>query len=83
MKDTKKNIVLNILLGIVLLVSISYFAITIVYKESNIDFLISLVSSLLLCIFTCFFIVTEFTNPSKKKTSIYISSIFYDIFIVR
>ena len=83
MKNTKKkkNILLNILLCIVLLTSISYFIVTLIYKENNIDFLISLVSSLLLCIFTCFFVITELTNPSKKKTKIYISAIIFLLYM--
>ena len=83
MKDTKKNkfLLLNILLCIVLLVSVSYFIITLIYKESNIDFLISLVSSLLLCIFSCFFVITELTNPSKKKAKIYITSILFLLYL--
>lgn len=83
MKDTKKskNLLLNILLCIVLLTSISYFVITLIYKEDNIDFLISLLSSLLLCIFTCFFVITEFTNPSKRKAKIYITAILFLIYM--
>lgn len=83
MKDTnkKKNLLLNILLCIVLITSISYFVITLIYKEDNIDFLISLISSLLLCIFTCFFVITEFTNPSKRKAKIYITAILFLLYM--
>ena len=67
----KSNIFLNILLGIVLTSSISYFVITLFNRENSINFIISLISSLLLFIFACFFVITESTNPTKKKAKIY------------
>ncbi len=81
MKEKKKNKLLSFLLIIILLASISYFIITLVYQKNNIDFIISLISSLLLCLFACLFVITELTNPSKKKVKVYITSIIFILYL--
>ncbi len=76
-----KHVFLTILLILVVLISIGYFAVNIIYSESNLDFILSLISSLILTIFTIFFAITEITNTSKKKFSIYMSSIIFIIYL--
>lgn len=77
----EKHIFLTILLILVVLISIGNFAVNIIYSESNLDFIISLISSLILTIFTIFFAITEITNTSKKKFTIYMSSIIFILYL--
>lgn len=77
----EKHVFLTVLLLFVVLISIGNFIINIIYKESNLDFILSLISNLILTIFTIFFAISEITNTSKKKFSIYVSSIIFILYL--
>lgn len=74
--EKEKHVLLNILLFTTIIISIGNFITSLIYQESNLDYIISIISNLILTIFTIFFVISEIKNTSKKKLTIYVSSIF-------
>lgn len=81
MEKGKKYILLKFLLLIVVFGSIGNFVVNLIYKESNINFILSLISSLMLSIFTIFFVISEISNNSRKKFSIYMSCLIFILYL--
>ena len=77
----QKSILLITLLTIMIVTSTINFTVNIMYKENNLDFILSLISTLILTIFTIFFTISEITNTSKKKFSIYTSTIILTFYL--
>ena len=77
-KKKKKNVFVNILLFITLVITISNFVITLIYNNDK-NLLINSISSLLLCIFSIFFIFVSLTNK-RKKVYIMLSSLLLIMF---
>ena len=77
----ERHIFLSILLLLVVFTSIGNFIVNILFQENNLDFILSLISNLILTIFTIFFAISEITNTSKKKFTIYVSSIIFIVYL--
>ncbi len=77
----EKHIFLTILVLLVIFISIGNFVISILYQESNLDFILSLISNLILTIFAIFFAISEIKNTSKRKLTIYISGIIFIMYL--
>ena len=81
MEKEKKYVFLKLLLFIVIVGSIGNFVVNILYKENNINFILSLISSLILTIFSIFFVISEIGNSSKKKFTIYMSCLIFILYL--
>lgn len=81
-KKQSKHIICNMLLFISFVSVMANFIITILW-ESESNFIINIISSLLLCLFSIFYIFSQITNSKKKKSTIVITSfliIIYSLF---
>lgn len=80
MEKEKKYVFLKFLFFLVIVASVGNFVVNIIYQENNINFILSLISSLILTIFTIFFVISEVSNNSKKKFTIYMSCLVFILY---
>ncbi len=79
-KKRKKHPMVNFLLVLTLISSLVYFGISL-WKGQNISsFFSSLISSLLLVVFSILFVAICITNPTRKKGTIFLGSFFLLLF---
>lgn len=79
-KKRKKHPMVNFLLILTLISSLVYFGISL-WKGQNISsFFSSLISSLLLVVFSILFVAICITNPTRKKGTIFLGSFFLLLF---
>lgn len=71
---------INIMLFLTLISSILYFISILIYKENDLNIINLLISVLLLFMFTIFFILSAIKNTSRKKATLFISSLFLTLY---
>ncbi len=76
----KKHPFVNFFLFLTLLSSLAFFGITLWKGQDQVDFFPSLVSSLLLVVFSILFVAICVTNPRRKKGTIVLGSFFLLLF---
>lgn len=77
---TKKHPIVNFFLFLTLISSLTYFGITLWNGQNTSNFFSSLISSLLLVVFSILFIAICVTNPNRKKGTIFLGSFFLLLF---
>ena len=76
--NTKKKLkspIVSFMLFITLISSIGFFITTLMYKENDVNLLYILINSIILFLFTIFFISASITNNSKHKGTTFIGSL--------
>lgn len=76
----KKHPIVNFFLFLTLISSLTYFGITLWNGQNTSNFFSSLISSLLLVVFSILFIAICVTNPNRKKGTIFLGSFFLLLF---
>ena len=76
----KKHPIVNFFLFLTLISSLTYFGITLWSGQNTSNFFSSLISSLLLVVFSILFIAICVTNPNRKKGTIFLGSFFLLLF---
>lgn len=76
----KKHPIVNFFLFLTLISSLAYFGITLWNGQNTSNFFGSLISSLLLVVFSILFIAICVTNPNRKKGTIFLGSFFLLLF---
>lgn len=79
-RKVKRHPIVNFFLFLTLLSSLAYFGITLWNGQNSSNFFGSLVSSLLLVVFSILFIAICVTSPSRKKGTIFLGSFFLLLF---
>lgn len=79
-KKRKRHPIVNLFLFLTLISSLTYFGITLWNGQNTSNFFSSLISSLLLVVFSILFIAICVTNPNRKKGTIFLGSFFLLLF---
>lgn len=79
-KSTNRHPFINFFLFLTLLSSLVYFGVTLWKGSSDVNFFSSLVSSVLLVIFSILFVGICVTNPNRKKGIIFLGNLFLLLF---
>lgn len=76
----KRHVVVNFMLFITLATSLGYFGVTLIQGQNTATFLTSLISGVLLVLFSVLFVSTSITNPRTKKGTILLSGVLLTLF---
>lgn len=79
-KKRKRHPIVNLFLFLTLISSLVYFGIALWNGQNSSNFFGSLISSLLLVVFSILFIAICVTNPNRKKGTIFLGSFFLLLF---
>lgn len=79
-KQKKKHPFINFILILTLLTSLGYFIITLMKGQSSVHFLATLLSGVLLVLFSVSFVASAITNPKEKKGTILLSGVLLTLF---
>lgn len=79
-KQKKKHPFINFILILTLLTSLGYFIITLMNGQTSVHFLATLISGVLLVLFSVFFVASAITNPKEKKGTILLSGLLLTLF---
>lgn len=79
-KKRKRHPIVNLFLFLTLISSLAYFGIALWNGQNSSNFFGSLISSLLLVVFSILFIAICVTNPNRKKGTIFLGSFFLLLF---
>ena len=79
-RKEKKHPLVNFILFLTLLSSLLYFGINLMIEQNNVNFFSSLISNLILVVFSILFISICITNPNRKKGTIILASFFLLLF---
>lgn len=79
-RKEKKHPIVNFFLFLTLISSLAYFGINLIIEQNNSAFFSSLISNLILVIFSILFISICITNTNKKKGTIILGSFFLLLF---
>ena len=79
-RKKKKHPIANFFLFLTLISSLAYFGINLIIAQNNVNFFSSLISNLILVVFSILFISICITNPNRKKGTIILGSFFLLLF---
>lgn len=76
----KKHFFVNFILFLTLITSLGYFIVNLMNGQTSVDFLATLLSGVLLVLFSILFVAASITNPRGKKGTVLLSGILLTLF---